>query len=156
MAAVSSGNRNFEGRVHPLIRLSYLGSPPLVVAYALAGTVDIDFYREEIGKSKDGKDIFLKDIWPTNQEIKDTVNKSILPDTFINRYRDIFVGDKSWESISIPDGSIYEWSEKSTYIQKPGFFDDKELYFVITFVLQTITLDLKKASLNCCLFNLCL
>ena len=124
MAAVSSGNRNFEGRVHPLIRLSYHGSPPLVVAYALAGTVDIDFYREEIGKSKDGKDIFLKDIWPTNQEIKDTVNKSILPDTFINRYRDIFVGDKSWESISIPDGSIYEWSEKSTYIQKPGFFDD--------------------------------
>ena len=124
VAAVSSGNRNFEGRVHPLIRLSYLGSPPLVVAYALAGTVDIDFYREEIGKSKDGKDIFLKDIWPTNQEIKDTVNKSILPDTFINRYRDIFVGDKSWESISIPDGSIYEWSEKSTYIQKPGFFDD--------------------------------
>ena len=124
VAAVSSGNRNFEGRVHPLIRLSYLGSPPLVVAYALAGTVDIDFYREEIGKSKDGKDIFLKDIWPTNQEIKDTVNKSILPDTFINRYSDIFVGDKSWESISIPDGSIYEWSEKSTYIQKPGFFDD--------------------------------
>ena len=124
VAAVSSGNRNFEGRVHPLIRLSYLGSPPLVVAYALAGTVDIDFYREEIGKSKDGKDIFLKDIWPTNQEIKDTVNKSILPDTFINRYSDIFVGDKSWESISIPDGLIYEWSEKSTYIQKPCFFDD--------------------------------
>jgi aconitate hydratase len=124
VAAVSSGNRNFEGRVHPLIRLSYLGSPPLVVAYALAGTVDIDFYNEKVGISKDGQDIYLKDIWPTNDEIKETVNKSILPDTFINRYENIFVGDESWESISIPDGSIYEWSEDSTYIQKPGFFDN--------------------------------
>jgi len=124
VAAVSSGNRNFEGRVHPLIRLSYLGSPPLVVAYALAGTIDIDFYNEPIGKSKDGTDVYLKDIWPSNSEINDTVHKSILPDTFINRYQNIFVGDDRWESISIPDGSIYDWSEDSTYIQKPGFFDD--------------------------------
>ena len=124
VAAVSSGNRNFEGRVHPLIRLSYLGSPPLVVAYALAGTVDIDFYKEPIGKSESGEDIFLKDIWPSNKEISDTVHSSILSDTFSNRYKNIFVGDDRWESISIPDGSIYEWTSESTYIQKPGFFDD--------------------------------
>ena len=124
VAAVSSGNRNFEGRVHPLIRLSYLGSPPLVVAYALAGTVDIDFYKEPIGKSESGEDVFLKDIWPSNKEISDTVHSSILSDTFSNRYKNIFVGDDRWESISIPDGSIYEWTSESTYIQKPGFFDD--------------------------------
>ena len=124
VAAVSSGNRNFEGRVHPLIRLSYLGSPPLVVAYALAGTVDIDFYKEPIGKSESGEDIFLKDIWPSNKEISDTVHSSILSDTFSNRYKNIFVGDDRWESISIPDGSIYDWTSESTYIQKPGFFDD--------------------------------
>ena len=124
VAAVSSGNRNFEGRVHPLIRLSYLGSPPLVVAYALAGTIDIDFYNEKIGIASNGQDIYLKDIWPSNDEIRETVHSSILPDTFINRYSNIFVGDDSWESISIPDGSIYEWSDKSTYIQKPGFFDE--------------------------------
>ena len=124
VAAVSSGNRNFEGRVHPLIRLSYLGSPPLVVAYALAGTIDIDFYKEPIGKSESGEDIFLKDIWPSNKEISDTVHSSILSDTFSNRYKNIFVGDDRWESISIPDGSIYDWTSESTYIQKPGFFDD--------------------------------
>ena len=124
VAAVSSGNRNFEGRVHPLIRLSYLGSPPLVVAYALAGTIDIDFYNEKIGISSNGQDVYLKDIWPSNDEIRETVHNSILPDSFINRYNNIFVGDDRWESISIPDGSIYEWSDKSTYIQKPGFFDE--------------------------------
>jgi len=124
VAAVSSGNRNFEGRVHPLIRLSYLGSPPLVVAYALAGTIDIDFYNDKIGISADGKSIYLKDIWPSNDEIRNTVYDSILPDTFTNRYKNIFIGDDRWESISIPEGSIYEWSKESTYIQKPGFFDD--------------------------------
>ena len=90
VAAVSSGNRNFEGRVHPLIRLSYLGSPPLVVSYALAGTIDIDFYNDKIGISADGKNIYLKDIWPSNDEIRNTVYDSILPDTFTNRYKNIF------------------------------------------------------------------
>ena len=124
VAAVSSGNRNFEGRVHPLIRLSYLGSPPLVVAYALAGTIDIDLYHQPIGKSSDGNDVFLNDIWPTNKEISDTVYSSIQPDTFANRYENIFIGDERWESISVPEGSIYDWKSESTYIQKPGFFDD--------------------------------
>ncbi|MBT3445865.1 aconitate hydratase AcnA [bacterium] len=124
VAAVSSGNRNFEGRVHPLIRLSYLGSPPLVVAYALAGTVDIDFYNEKIGTSSKGDDIYLKDIWPSNEEIRETVYSSIHPDTFVNRYSNIFIGDDRWESISVPEGSIYDWDDTSTYIQKPGFFDD--------------------------------
>ncbi len=124
VAAVSSGNRNFEGRVHPLVRLSYLGSPPLVVAYALAGTVDIDFHNERIGVSADGKNIYLKDIWPTNDEVKQTVNSSISSDTFTDRYKNIFIGDERWESILIPEGLIYEWSNKSTYIQKPGFFED--------------------------------
>ena len=124
VAAVSSGNRNFEGRVHPLIRLSYLGSPPLVVAYALAGTVDIDFYNEKIGTSSKGDDIYLKDIWPSNEEIRETVYSSIHPDTFVNRYSNIFIGDDRWESISVPEGSIYDWDDTSTYIQTPGFFDD--------------------------------
>ena len=93
VAAVSSGNRNFEGRVHPLIRLSYLGSPPLVVAYALAGTVDIDFYSDPIGKSQSGDDVYLKDIWPTNKEISETVYSSIKSDTFSSRYKNIFTGD---------------------------------------------------------------
>ena len=124
VAAVSSGNRNFEGRVHPLIRLSYLGSPPLVVAYALAGTVDIDFYSDPIGKSQSGDDVYLKDIWPTNKEISETVYSSIKSDTFSSRYKNIFTGDDRWESISVPEGSIYDWSPDSTYIQKPGFFDE--------------------------------
>ena len=90
----------------------------------MAGTIDIDFYNDKIGISADGKSIYLKDIWPSNDEIRNTVYDSILPDTFTNRYKNIFIGDDRWESISIPEGSIYEWSKESTYIQKPGFFDD--------------------------------
>jgi len=127
VAGVLSGNRNFEGRVHPHVKLSYLASPPLVVAYALAGTVNIDLYKDPIGYSEESGPVFLKDIWPTNQEIKNIVNDAISPDMFIDRYVDIFVGDDAWEKISVPDGSTYEWDPDSTYIQKPNFFDDFSL-----------------------------
>ena len=127
VAGVLSGNRNFEGRIHPFVKLSYLASPPLVVAYALAGTIDIDLYNDPIGHLEDDSPVFLKDIWPSNEEIKNTVKDAIHPDVFMKRYSDIFVGDDAWEAISIPDGLTYEWDSNSTYIQKPNFFEDFSL-----------------------------
>ena len=127
VAGVLSGNRNFEGRIHPFVKLSYLASPPLVVAYALAGTVDIDLYNDPIGYLEDDSPVLLKDIWPSNEEIKNTVKEAIHPDVFMKRYSDIFVGDDAWEAISIPDGLTYEWDSNSTYIQKPNFFEDFSL-----------------------------
>ena len=127
VAGVLSGNRNFEGRIHPFVKLSYLASPPLVVAYALAGTVDIDLYNDPIGYLEDDSPVLLKDIWPSNEEIKNTVKDAIHPDVFMKRYSDIFVGDDAWEAINIPDGLTYEWDSNSTYIQKPNFFEDFSL-----------------------------
>jgi aconitate hydratase len=127
VAGVLSGNRNFEGRIHPFVKLSYLASPPLVVAYALAGTIDIDLYNDPIGHLEDDSPVFLKDIWPSNEEIKNTVKDAIHPDVFMKRYSDIFVGDDAWEAINIPDGLTYEWDSNSTYIQKPNFFEDFSL-----------------------------
>ncbi|MEE2702327.1 MAG: aconitate hydratase AcnA [Thermodesulfobacteriota bacterium] len=127
VAGVLSGNRNFEGRIHPFVKLSYLASPPLVVAYALAGTVDIDLYNDPIGYLEDDSPVLLKDIWPSNEEIKNTVKEAIHPDVFMKRYSDIFVGDDAWEAINIPDGLTYEWDSNSTYIQKPNFFEDFSL-----------------------------
>jgi aconitate hydratase len=122
VASVLSGNRNFEGRVSPHTRVNYLASPPLVVAYALAGTVDIDLYSEPIGQSADGKDVFLKDIWPTNDEIHDVVQASLTREQFIERYRSVFQGPKEWQQLCAPDGQVYTWDESSTYIQEPPFF----------------------------------
>ncbi len=123
VAAVLSGNRNFEGRVNPLVRSNYLASPPLVVAYAIAGTVDIDLTKEPLGKGKDGKDVFLRDIWPTNQEIETAVRASVKSDSFRKEYAEVFTGDTSWQSIKIPTGSNYEWTDDSTYIKRPPYFD---------------------------------
>ncbi len=123
-AAVLSGNRNFEGRVHPLVKFAYLASPPLVVAFAIAGKVGIDLYTEPLGVGSDGNEVFLKDIWPTQQEILDTVTESISPEIFNNQYSRVFEGDETWKSLMAPHSDIYEWEDESTYIQEPPFFDD--------------------------------
>ncbi len=123
VAAVLSGNRNFEGRVNPLVRSNYLASPPLVVAYSLAGTVDIDLTREPLGKSEDGQEVFLRDIWPTNEEVDAAVKASVHRESFQKEYAEVFTGDRSWNSIKIPTGGNYEWTADSSYIKRPPYFD---------------------------------
>ncbi len=124
VAAVLSGNRNFEGRINPLVKANYLASPPLVVAYALAGTMDIDLTADSLGEGSDGQPVFLRDIWPTNEEVASTVRSAINHGMFQHEYAHAFDGDKSWQSLSIPDGGIYQWDETSTYIKKPPYFDN--------------------------------
>ncbi|KAJ1267641.1 hypothetical protein BS78_07G072900 [Paspalum vaginatum] len=123
-AAVLSGNRNFEGRVHPLTRANYLASPPLVVAYALAGTVDIDFEKEPIGVGKDGKEVYFRDIWPSSEEIAQVVQSSVLPDMFKGTYEAITKGNPMWNQLTVPEASLYSWDPKSTYIHEPPYFKD--------------------------------
>jgi aconitate hydratase len=123
-AAVLSGNRNFEGRIHPYVKANYLASPPLVVAYALAGTVDIDLDDEPLGLGKDGKPVYLRDIWPSSKEIMDTIQQSVRPEMFTERYADVFTGNETWNRISARGGDLYEWDPESTYIQEPPFFSD--------------------------------
>jgi aconitate hydratase len=120
---VLSGNRNFEGRISPHIKSNYLASPPLVVAYAIAGHMEFDLYKDPLGKSKDGKDIFLKDIWPSNQEIEDTLKQSLNADMFIQRYSNVSDGPTQWQQIKTEKSSIYKWDEGSTYVKKPPFFE---------------------------------
>ena len=124
VSGVLSGNRNFEGRIHALVQANFLASPPLVVAYALAGTVDIDLTKDPIGQDNAGNDVLLKDIWPTSQEIQEAVNQFLTPDMFEKEYNGIETSNEDWNRIKIPEGSIYEWSEASTYIQEPPFFFD--------------------------------
>ncbi|WP_262590379.1 aconitate hydratase AcnA [Candidatus Pelagibacter communis] len=121
--SVLSGNRNFEGRISPHIKANYLASPPLVVAYAIAGHMEFDLYKDPLGKSKDGKDIFLKDIWPSNQEIEDTLKQSLNADMFIQRYSNVSDGPTQWQQIKTEKSSIYKWDEGSTYVKKPPFFE---------------------------------
>jgi aconitate hydratase len=123
VAAVLSGNRNFEGRIHSQVKMNYLASPPLVVAFAIAGTVDIDLATQPLGQDKDGKDVYLKDIWPSNQEIADLVAKSINTGMFKKTYGEVFKGNADWNSIKVPDGDQYAWDGKSTYIKNPPYFD---------------------------------
>ena len=122
--SVLSGNRNFEGRVSPLTRANYLASPPLVVAYALAGTVDIDLTNEPIGVGSDGQSVFLSDIWPSSSEINDVMAEAVGPEAFRTRYADVFQGDDIWNAIPADDSALYDWSDASTYIQEPPFFVD--------------------------------
>ena len=124
VSSVLSGNRNFEGRISPQIKANYLASPPLVVAYALAGTTDLDLTTEPIGQDGDGNDVFLRDIWPSQQEINEAVEQSVTPEMFKTRYADVFKGDERWQKIEAAGGDVYEWSEESTYIQEPPFFAD--------------------------------
>jgi aconitate hydratase len=132
-AAVISGNRNFEGRVHPLVKANYLASPPLVVAYALAGTVDIDLNHESLGIGSDGQPVYLKDLWPTQQEINATIGSSVRAQMFKEKYADVFSGSETWKAIEVKEGDLFEWSEDSTYIHHPPYF-------------QTLTLDVPPIS----------
>ena len=124
VSAVLSGNRNFEGRINPQVKANYLASPPLVVAYALAGTTDIDLTHDSLGKGKDGNDVYLKDIWPSSQEIEETVTKSITPEMFTTEYGHAALGPVEWQKITGATGPLYKWDEKSTYVQEPPFFID--------------------------------
>ncbi|MCH9729687.1 MAG: aconitate hydratase AcnA [Actinomycetia bacterium] len=123
VTAVLSGNRNFEGRISPDVKMNYLASPPLVIAYALAGTMDFDFETEPLGKDTDGNDVFLKDIWPSQKEISDVIASSINQEMFSKNYGDVFKGDQRWQSLPTPDGKTFEWDAKSTYVRKPPYFD---------------------------------
>ena len=122
--SVLSGNRNFEGRISPHIKANYLASPPLVVAYALAGHMEFDLIKDSFGKDKNGKDVFLKDIWPSNKEIEDTLKISLNADMFVKRYSNVSEGPKQWQEIKTEKSSIYNWDENSTYVKKPPFFEN--------------------------------
>jgi aconitate hydratase len=123
VCAVLSGNRNFEGRINPDTRANYLASPPLVVAYALAGRMDIDFAREALGVGSDGEEVFLSDIWPSQEEIRDAVRTSVRTDQFRTQYADVFTGDDEWRALPIPEGNLYDWVPDSTYVRRPPFFE---------------------------------
>jgi len=121
--SVLSGNRNFEGRINPLCRANYLASPPLVVAYALAGRMDFDIVNEPIGKDKSGKPVYLREIWPTPEEVESTIRSAVSKEMFSKEYADAFAGDKHWQALPIPEGDLYAWDAKSTYIKNPPYFD---------------------------------
>ena len=123
-AAVLSGNRNFEARVHPQVRANYLASPMLVVAFALAGRVDIDLTREPLGTGRNGRPVYLRDIWPTPDEVRDAMAASLKPELFTRRYGSVFEGDETWKALPVPEGSRYAWDPASTYVQEPPFFQD--------------------------------
>ena len=123
VTAVLSGNRNFEGRINPDVKMNYLASPPLVIAYALAGTMDFDFEKDSLGKDSSGSDVFLADIWPTPQEVQSTIDSSINSDMFTTQYAGVFDGDKRWQSLDTPTGDTFSWDAKSTYVRKPPYFD---------------------------------
>jgi aconitate hydratase len=124
VAAVLSGNRNFEGRINPDVRANYLASPPLVVAYALAGTVDIDLSRDSIGEDKDGNPVYLKDIWPSQEEVAREIENALDPEIYKEQYADVYTGNEQWNDVEVPSGDLYEWDPDSTYIQEPSFFKD--------------------------------
>jgi aconitate hydratase len=123
VTAVLSGNRNFEGRINPDIKMNYLASPPLVIAYALAGSMDVDLFNEPLGQDQDGNDVFMKDIWPSPQEVEDVIAASIDADTFSREYADVFAGDERWQNLPTPDGDVFEWDPESTYVRKAPYFD---------------------------------
>ena len=124
VTSVLSGNRNFEGRISPVVKANYLASPPLVVAYAIAGNMNFDMYKDSLGKDKEGKEVYLKDIWPTNKEIEDTLLVSLNAEMFKSRYGNVEQGPKEWQEIKTDSTSIYEWDEGSSYVKRPPFFDD--------------------------------
>jgi aconitate hydratase len=123
VAAVLSGNRNFEGRINPDVKLNYLASPPLVVAYALAGTMDIDLNREPLGADAEGKPVYLADIWPSPQDVADVVRDAVAQEMFTRDYADVFKGDDNWRGLSIPEGDTFAWGQESTYVRRPPYFD---------------------------------
>jgi len=124
VASVLSGNRNFEGRINPLVRANYLTSPPLVVAYSLAGKMDIDLMQEPLGKDRNGDPVYLKDVWPTSQEVKDVVNACVKSEMFRKQYANVFDGDETWKALPTPEGNRFKWDDDSTYVREVTFFDD--------------------------------
>jgi aconitate hydratase len=124
VASVLSGNRNFEGRISPDVKANYLASPPLVVAYAIAGSMNVDLYKDPIGTDKDGKDVFMKDVWPSNKEIEELIKSSITADMFKTRYGNVAEGPEEWQKINVDESSIYNWNDGSTYVKKPPFFEN--------------------------------
>ena len=126
VCSVLSGNRNFEGRVNPDVRANYLASPPLVVAYALAGSMLVDLTKEPLGTGGDGKPVYLRDIWPSNREVQEYIERNITGELFKSRYADVFTGDENWKAIGIPTGMTYEWDPNSTYVQNPPYFEGME------------------------------
>jgi aconitate hydratase len=123
VVSVLSGNRNFEGRINPDVKMNYLASPPLVVAYALAGSMDVDLYNDPLGQDQDGNDVFMKDIWPSAAEVEEVIRTAITSEMFTNDYADVFAGDEKWQSLPTPEGDTFEWDENSTYVRKPPYFD---------------------------------
>lgn len=123
VTAVLSGNRNFEGRINPDVKMNYLASPPLVIAYALAGTMDFDFDTDPLGRDADGNEVFLRDIWPNPTEVERTIAENITQEMFENDYSDVFAGDERWRGLDTPDGDTFDWSEDSTYVRKPPYFE---------------------------------
>ena len=123
VVSVLSGNRNFEGRINPDIKMNYLASPPLVVAYALAGSMDVDLFNDPLGQDTDGNDVFMKDIWPTAAEVEDVIAGAITSEMFDDGYKDVFAGDETWQSLPTPEGKTFAWDEDSTYVRKPPYFD---------------------------------
>ena len=123
VVSVLSGNRNFEGRINPDVKMNYLASPPLVVAYALAGSMDVDLFNEPLGQDQDGNDVFMKDIWPTAAEVEDVIADAITSEMFTTDYADVFAGDETWRSLPTPEGKTFAWEEDSTYVRKPPYFD---------------------------------
>ena len=124
VVSVLSGNRNFEGRINPDVKMNYLASPPLVVAYALAGSMDVDLFNDPLGQDEDGNDVFMKDIWPTASEIEEVIASAITAEMFTDDYSDVFAGDEQWRALPTPEGDTFEWDEDSTYVRKPPYFDD--------------------------------
>jgi aconitate hydratase len=127
VAAVLSGNRNFEGRINPDVKMNYLASPPLVIAYSLAGTMDFDFENDPLGQDAAGGDVFLADIWPTPDEVQSTIDSSINSEMFTTQYSSVFDGDERWRSLPTPEGALFEWDEESTYVKKPPYFEGMQL-----------------------------
>ena len=123
VVSVLSGNRNFEGRINPDVKMNYLASPPLVVAYALAGSMDVDLFNDPLGQDTDGNDVFMKDIWPTAKEIEEVIATAITSEMFTTDYADVFAGDEQWQSLPTPEGKTFDWDEDSTYVRKPPYFD---------------------------------
>jgi aconitate hydratase A / 2-methylisocitrate dehydratase len=123
VCSVLSGNRNFEARIHPEVKANYLASPPLVVAYALAGRMDLDLMNEPLGQDRDGNDVYLRDIWPTAEEIQETITESVRGEMFSRTYADVFTGDPAWRELPVPEGALFEWDPESTYVRRPPYFD---------------------------------
>jgi aconitate hydratase len=123
VCSVLSGNRNFEARIHPEVKANYLASPPLVVAYALAGRMDLDLLEEPLGQDEDGNDVYLRDIWPSSEEIQETISHAVRGEMYERTYADVFTGDPAWRELPVPEGALFEWDAESTYVRRPPYFD---------------------------------